>query len=205
MSKQTLLIASLQIFAHFGVKNVSMSQIANTGRVSKRTLYTYFNSKEELLEACLEYEDEHVAGLLLQIERRTQNPVERLVRLTNVINRYRASFCPAFYKDVVCFHNANLKLNVIYRRIRERLVDCFNDGREKGLFLPERNYEVIASVLMEQVVLQHQGQVSPPHRSTAFQAFLRGLCTEKGRALLDVLPPQEQEENDSYGYEYNFQ
>ncbi|MDR0394096.1 MAG: TetR/AcrR family transcriptional regulator [Tannerella sp.] len=204
MSKQTILVTSLNIFAHFGIKSVSMSQVANSVRISKRTLYSYFNSKEELVGACLDYEDENVSVMLRDLERQTKNPVGRLVSLTKKINLYRASYCPAFYKDIVCFHNANLKLNVICRRMRDQLAACFNDGVEEGFFLPERNYEVIASILMEQMILQSRGRISVPHRSTAFFTFLRGLCTEKGLSVLGGMTPSEDEKY-AYGYEYDFQ
>jgi AcrR family transcriptional regulator len=204
MSKQTILVTSLNIFAHFGIKSVSMNQIANLARISKRTLYSYFNSKEELIEACLEYEDENISAMLEEIERQTKNPVGRLVCLTEKINRGRASYCPAFYKDITYFYNAGLKLNVIYRHIRDRLAACFNDGVEKGVFLPERNYEVIAFILMEQMILQSKSRISATHRSTVFFTFLRGLCTEKGLLALEEMTPLEDEKY-AYGYEYDFQ
>jgi AcrR family transcriptional regulator len=203
MSKQTILITSLNIFSHFGIKGVSISQIANSIRISKRTLYSYFSNKEELLSACMEYEDENISTMLEEIEKQTNNPVGLIVSLAIKMSRYRSSYCPAFYKDIMHFYNANLRLNAIYNRIRNQFAVYFNDGVEDGFFLQERNYELIAYVLMEQMILQSQSRISSLHRSTVFITFLRGLCTQKGLLMLEELLPSE-EEKCVYNYEYDF-
>lgn len=200
MSKQTILVTSLNIFAHFGIKGVSMSQIANSIRVSKRTLYSYFGSKEELLCACMDYEDANISALLDGLEKQIHHPVNRIVSLTIKMNRYRSSYCPAFYKDIVQFENANLKLNETYGHIRKRFTGYFEEGVKQGFFLPNHNYEVMTYLLIEQMVVESKSRMSSLHRSTAFFTFLRGLCTEKGLWILEQLAPAE---NEKCVYEYD--
>jgi AcrR family transcriptional regulator len=185
MSKQTILITSLNIFAHFGIKRITMSQVANSIRISKRTLYTHFGSKEELINACLDYEGENISTMLEEIEQQTGNPVGRLVALTVKVNRHRTLYCPAFYKDILHFYHASLKLDAIYSRVRNRFTAYFKEGAGKGFFMPDRNYEVIAHVLMEQMVMQSKSRISDAYRSTVLFTFLRGLCTEKGLLALE--------------------
>lgn len=205
MSKQTILITSLNIFAHFGIKGVSMSQIADSIRISKRTLYSYFGSKDELVCACMDFENENVSDILEEVEKQSKNPMESIVFLTVKINRHRSSFCPAFYKDIQHFYNANIKLNVVYERVRNRITEYFKDGVERGLFLPERNYDFMTSIFMEQMIIQNKSRISSLHRKTMFFTFLRGLCTEKGISVLEVLVPAEDEIYAcDYDYEYNF-
>ncbi|MDR2916437.1 MAG: TetR/AcrR family transcriptional regulator [Tannerella sp.] len=205
MSKQTVLITSLNIFAHFGIKGVSMSQIADSIRISKRTLYSYFGSKDELVCACMDYENENVSDILDEVEKQSKNPMELIVSLTIKINQHRSSYCPAFYKDIQHFYNANIKLNAVYERVRNRIADYFKDGVEKGLFLPECNYDFITHVFMEQMVIQNKSRISLLHRKTVFFTFLRGLCTGKGISVLEELIPAEDEVYAcDYDYEYDF-
>lgn len=42
--------ASRNLFHQFGFKKVSMDEIAKEAGVTKKTIYMYFNSKEELLK-----------------------------------------------------------------------------------------------------------------------------------------------------------
>ena len=197
MSKQTILATSLNIFAHFGIKSVSMSQIAGSIRISKRTLYTYFSSKEELLCECMDYERENISAMLEDIEKQTRNPVEKVVQSTIKICRYRSSFCPLFYKDMIHFCDANARLEAIYESIRKRFAAYFKEGAKEGLFRSECNYDVITQVLMEQIVLQ--SRIGLSHRDSVFYTFLRGLCTNKGITVLKKLIPAEE---DIYDYEF---
>lgn len=199
MSKQTILATSLNIFAHFGIKSVSMSQIAGSIRISKRTLYTYFGSKEELLCGCMEHERENISAMLEDIEKQTRNPVEKVVQSAIKIVRYRSSFCPLFYKDMIHFCDANVKLEAISESIRKRFVTYFKEGAKEGFFRSECNYDVITHALMEQVVLQ--SRIGLSHRNSVFYTFLRGLCTNKGITVLEKLMPAEE---DVYDYEYDF-
>jgi AcrR family transcriptional regulator len=192
MSKQTILITSLNIFAHFGIRRITMSQVANSIHISKRTLYAHFGSKETLINACLEYESENIAAMLDEIEKQTNHPIKRLVNLTLSVNRHRTLYCPAFYKDILHFYQASLKLDAIYSRIRGRFCECFKDGVAEGFFIPDRNCDVIAQMLMEQMMMHGKSKISDSCRSTVLFTFLRGLCTEKGLpALEQLISPHE--------------
>ncbi|HNP18682.1 MAG TPA: TetR/AcrR family transcriptional regulator [Fulvivirga sp.] len=49
MDKITILKESFTLFRKYGVKSVSMDDIAHRLTISKKTLYTYFDNKEDLL------------------------------------------------------------------------------------------------------------------------------------------------------------
>jgi len=99
MSKEIILKTVLNLFAHFGIKGVSMNQIAESLRISKKTIYVYFSNKEELLCACLDYEKENVFNMMECAEKESNNTIESISLLTLHMSRYRASYCPAFYKQ----------------------------------------------------------------------------------------------------------
>lgn len=191
MSKQSILVTALHIFAKFGIKGVTMSQIASVARVSKKTLYSYFGSKEELLCACVRHDSEHVAEMLREVDEQAKNSVDAILQLSAKVHHYRASYCPAFYKDIQQFDEANGILNGFYGRIQSRLVTYFDHGVKRGFFQSHVNYELIGYLLMEQMFLQ--SRVKMTHRSTMFYTFLRGLCTQVGVRMLDELSVLEEE------------
>lgn len=200
MSKDSIVITALKIFGRFGIKNVSMSQIASAVHVSKRTLYSYFGSKDELLYACMKYDWENVSEILYIVENQYENAMKTVIMLSDKVYQYRVSYCPAFYKDIVQFDDANLKLKEIYDRIRQRFGEYFNRGVEEGLFQSQRNYEVMSFILVEQMILQ--SRVNMSHRTTIYFTFLRGLCTDEGMRVLDGLSRRKEEVFD-YEYELN--
>jgi len=203
MSKEIIIKNALNLFANFGIKGVSMSQIAESLRISKKTLYVYFNNKEELLCACLDIEYENISDILKNIEKQAKDPVHSIVLLAFNFNQSRSFFCPAFYKDIQHFYHANCKLIEMQKYMQQKFIYYFQKGIKDGFFQPESNYEVIVSVFTEQILLanENQSKIShPSHKAILFLTFLRGLSTEKGISMLEKLIPKE-EEKEIYEYE----
>ncbi|HRU13864.1 MAG TPA: helix-turn-helix domain-containing protein, partial [Dysgonamonadaceae bacterium] len=53
-TKRSLIEVARQLFAKNGVENTTMNDIAEASKRGRRTLYTYFNSKNEIYKAVVE-------------------------------------------------------------------------------------------------------------------------------------------------------
>jgi AcrR family transcriptional regulator len=58
--KQRIMIKAAELFMQYGIKSVSMDDIANSLGMSKKTLYQYYADKDELVEAVVE---SHINGI----------------------------------------------------------------------------------------------------------------------------------------------
>ena len=58
--KDRILLKAEELFMQFGIRSVSMDDIANNLGMSKKTLYQYFADKDELVEAVV---DGHIKGI----------------------------------------------------------------------------------------------------------------------------------------------
>jgi AcrR family transcriptional regulator len=56
--EQTILTCAYQLFHRHGFNRVSMDEIAAAARVTKRTIYYHFRSKDDLIAAALEHQHE---------------------------------------------------------------------------------------------------------------------------------------------------
>lgn len=54
--KEQIILTSREVFSKFGFKKTSVEGIAQNMRKKKSSIYYYFNSKEEIFEAVLDYE-----------------------------------------------------------------------------------------------------------------------------------------------------
>ena len=62
--KAKILEASIRVFAKKGLSNTKMADIAEAADVGKGTIYEYFRSKDEILEASFQYFVEGVEKIL---------------------------------------------------------------------------------------------------------------------------------------------
>ena len=68
-----------QLFARIGVENTTMNDIAQASRKGRRTLYTYFKSKNEIYLAVIESELESLYNMLLDVASKDMPADEKLL------------------------------------------------------------------------------------------------------------------------------
>lgn len=107
--QQRVLIASLELFSELGFENTKTSDIAKRANVSEGTVYSFFKTKEGILNAIvLEFMDEIIPSIILEFSDK------------NFINNY-SSFSEFIYtivKDRLIFIQENLlQLKIIFQRI----------------------------------------------------------------------------------------
>ena len=81
-TKKMLIEVARVLFSKNGKKEVTMNDIAEASKKGRRTLYTYFNNKEEIYKAVIDKELEH---LLDQLKIVSAQDTEPDVKLTNHI------------------------------------------------------------------------------------------------------------------------
>ncbi len=181
-----------ELFMRYGVRSISMDDIARHLSVSKKTLYQHFADKEDIVtvtcRAHLERDAEQFAG----IRKTARNAIEELVQLSVHIKRNMQDMNPSLLFDLQKYHPKAWKvwLNHKNKFIREAVVRNLRQGMEEGYFREDMDPEVIASVRLELVQLAFNEEIFPSEmfklsdvQMQIFDHFVFGLLTEKGRKL----------------------
>ena len=80
-TRQKLIDIARQLFAKKGVENTTMNDIAVASGKGRRTLYTYFNSKEEVYSAVIESELERLSDKLDEVAAMKMRPLDKVIEL----------------------------------------------------------------------------------------------------------------------------
>lgn len=80
-TRQKLIDIARQLFAKNGVANTTMNDIAVVSGKGRRTLYTYFNSKEEVYSAVIESELERLSDKLDEVAAMKMRPLDKVIEL----------------------------------------------------------------------------------------------------------------------------
>ena len=83
ISKTRLLLVDVarQLFAKNGMENTTMNDIAQASGKGRRTLYTYFKSKDDIYFAVIETELERLSDKLDEVAARKISPLEKVIEL----------------------------------------------------------------------------------------------------------------------------
>lgn len=137
-TKAKLVDVARQLFAKMGVENTTMNDIALASKKGRRTLYTYFKSKDEIYMAVVESELDILSGMMKRVAEKEISPQEKLMEM--IYTRLDA------VKEVV-YRNGTLRANFfrdIWRveKVRKRfdakeimlIKDILKEGMDKGVF-----------------------------------------------------------------------
>lgn len=80
-TRASLVDVARQLFAKNGFEDTSMNDIAKEANKGRRTLYTYFNSKEEIYYAVIQTELERLYEQMEDVARKNIPPEEKMVQL----------------------------------------------------------------------------------------------------------------------------
>ena len=80
-TRQKLVDVARLLFAKNGLENTTMNDIAQQSGKGRRTLYTYFKSKEEIYYAVIESELERLSDKLDEVAARKIRPQDKIIEL----------------------------------------------------------------------------------------------------------------------------
>lgn len=137
-TKRMLVEVARQLFAEKGKKEVTMNDIAETSKKGRRTLYTYFNNKEEIYKAVI---DKELNTVLDRLNVVSTQQVEPDVKLTNhilthldairdVVTR-NGSLRADFFMDIYEVERTRRKIDM---KEIELIRNIIAEGVEKNVF-----------------------------------------------------------------------
>jgi AcrR family transcriptional regulator len=83
-TREKLIDVARQLFAHKGIENTTMSDIASASDKGRRTIYTYFKNKREIYNAVIERESEQLVSRLRDLVNTDLSPTEKLARYVDI-------------------------------------------------------------------------------------------------------------------------
>ena len=76
--KKSIVITSTELFLTLGFKSVTMDDIAEEMKISKKTIYTFFANKEALVQSVVFSMYSYITTNLTQIREEANNPISEL-------------------------------------------------------------------------------------------------------------------------------
>lgn len=114
MKEEQILNAAKKLFTNYGFKKVSMDEIASEAGVTKKTVYTYFSSKEELLKYCIKEELQNMRKIIENVESKKLNFMETVHQVIYNLLKYKKNckFLKMLFKESEILKNEQLKDNL---------------------------------------------------------------------------------------------
>ena len=193
-TQQELIISTAsRLFEQFGIRSVSIDNVCNELRISKKTFYNYFSQKEDLVEAVLVYQNNIQHEKFLKIFK-NKNAIDSLILTIREIRKTIGQESLAMCNDLEKYYpKVNDKYEQIAREeIRAGFERFLNQGIEEGYFRDDLDVEMIAlfhSLQMKKTFEQMSQDPRKYSKKRIFDFFIdlmiHLIANEKGLKYMD--------------------
>lgn len=184
------MLTAFDLFSQYGIKRVSMDDIARSMSISKRTIYEIFEDKETLLVQGMEFNYNRLSLLLEKLENGPYTVLEVILFFFEEILKTPRWYSAKFYEDLKRYPKALQKTEQNKSDFSKKCIQLFTRGVKEGVFQSGINFEIVALLAKEQAKMLIPSKAFSNHSytevfNTILLTFLKGISTEKGRTILD--------------------
>lgn len=192
--KERIFAQAEVLFCRYGIKRITMDDLARDLGISKKTIYLHFKDKDELVHLLITEMLGKESFVIARNELESQNAVEEIFQVVTQLSGLLSRMNPLIFYDLQKFHPNTWELfrNHRYVNMRGCLIRNFKRGIREGLFRKDLKMEILSIMRMNQVdaifnhVVYPVGNFDLSEVMTEItEHFLYGLCTLKGHILIN--------------------
>ena len=201
--KDKILEAALMLFYKFGIKGVTMDDIAKEMGISKKTIYRFFNEKDDIVTALCEVELKKHAANFEALVTESKDPVHEMILIYHHIQKVYSDINPVFFYDLhKSFTKAssefdNFKKDFIYKSIYRNI----EEGIKQELYRNDLDINFVTQYRVAQMDLLmtkdnfNLGTMSyAKAHQMVMDIFMHGISTVKGHKLINKYKNKHEEE-----------
>jgi AcrR family transcriptional regulator len=192
--KDRILGAAVGLFTRNGIRSVSMDDIATHLGISKKTLYKWFENKDQIVSAVMTNHLGGAQGECTSITGHARNAVDEMVQIMDWAKRQFANMNPNAIHDLRKYYPGAWQLFHAHKSsfILEQIQANLRRGVAEGLYRADLDIEVLSRLRLAQIDILFDPEVFPPARfdqgrvqMACNEHFLLGMVTLKGHKLIN--------------------
>lgn len=193
--QERILLKGDELFRRYGIRSITMDDIAKHLGVSKKTIYQHYPDKDELV---IEVTKLNISRHFEEVENccgpASSDAIAEMFAVNNSVGEMIRSFNPIMFYDLQKYHpKAWLQFREFRNKyVLNKIIDNMNRGVAEGLYRTDFDINIISRMRLEQVDMTFNYEIYPP---SDFQFhvvmqeltlhFLHGMVNEKGLALIN--------------------
>lgn len=197
--KEEIINRSIVLFMRYGIKSVTMDDIARELGISKKTIYQHFSDKDDIINIATKRHIDMECEKMLEIGKTANNAVEHLHLISLRMRETFKNMNSAVLYDLKKYHkNAwNIFLDFKTNLIFNEVVNTLNSGIEEGYFRKEIDAGILATLRVAEIQMSfdqdyfsHEEYSLMEIQSHLLDHFIHGILTPKGLELFNTYKNQ---------------
>ncbi|MEL6590767.1 MAG: TetR/AcrR family transcriptional regulator [Bacteroidota bacterium] len=191
--EQRILTRASALFGKYGVKSVSMDDIAGELGISKKTIYQYYANKAELVHAFSQAFFNHESLVASELNQQAENAVHALILAIHQMQDTFKDISPQLIYQIQKYYPESwglfehFKQSIMLPLVKQNL----EEGINQGYYRRDIHIDIVARMRVSQMELGLRQELYP-YKSydprevqlELFRMYMYGIVTEKGRQQL---------------------
>ena len=190
-----ILTKSHELFMLYGIRSVSMDEIANHLGMSKKTIYQYFKDKDALVEGVINIEIEMHQDEFSKYAAISDNAIHEIFLTLDTVEEMLKHMNPSVMFDLQKYHSTAFEKFRTHKNIffYEIIKANIERGKQEGLFRADIDIDVLTRYRLANMLLMFDFEHFPSNKFTPIQIisettdnFLHGMSTQAGLKAIEV-------------------
>lgn len=182
------------VFLTYGIKSVTMDDVAKHLRVSKKTIYQFVKDKEDLVNRCVRRDCDFIEEKVLAIQSQNLKAIDENFAISTVIIEELKNIHPSIFYDLEKYYPQAMAMLVEMRHdyIGGVMRQNLNKGIAEGVYRPELNVEIMTQLWVLRLNVIFNPTLFPMDefhpKDVYFEMFIhhiRGIANSKGLKELE--------------------
>lgn len=195
-AKEKILVRSEELFLMYGLRSVSMDDIAKKLGMSKKTLYNYFDNKKELIHNVINEYIKREKEFATEILGKSMDAVDEMLTLAKHFIELLKKMKPTIMYDLQKYYPNSWelieKLHLTF--IEDVIKNNITKGITEGLYRENIDSTVISKLYVAKTIILNDEGIFPVkefNRELLFTEFiqyhLHGIVSQKGFDKIDKI------------------
>ncbi len=189
-----ILSESLKLFKKYGIRSISMDDLAKELGMSKKTIYQYVANKTELVEMVLNYMLEKESFLCLDKENEEMNAIDFLLAVSRNVSEQMQGMNPMNAFELQKYYPVIYRDFIMKKRDRvfEQVKNNFAQGIEEGIYRNDLDIDLVARLYIQKLIDVHDPEFLASGNfsfekvfQVMFDNHIRGIANPVGLAYYE--------------------
>ncbi len=178
-----------KLYRKYGIKSVTMDDVAHELGTSKKTLYQFVSDKTKLVQMVVEHVRQCNFSAMKKKEGKDLNAIEELIQVSQHVNSLMKDHSPTYEYDLKKYY-PDIYSNLMSARRKlmyESMISNIRKGKNEGIYREELDEKIIAKLHLLRIenlqtteIFDEEEMHSSKFFREVFVYHIHGLATEEG-------------------------
>ena len=198
-TNERILLKACELFRRFGIRAVTLDEIAKNLGISKKTIYQFFKDKDALVDAVMMTEFECNYQDCMNCSAKAKNAVDEIFMLMQNMDEDFRNLNPIIIFDMKKFHFKTFEKfqTHMHQNLMQMVAANLKRGITEGYYRDNLDIEIVSRFRMSSTWLLFDPEVFPSQKfelskvfKEVLELFLHGLVNPKGYKLIEKYKEQ---------------